>query len=491
MIETDRALDRDTRRILQKECGPRLQGPIQASARGIAATIERFDPELVLIDASPDWNPAVFPTNKFRESHPLLPVVLLGSPEDTHFERKVLQTGADGWLLKPPRPQELRLLTSLLPKRRGLREVTLNRMRTDALNTLAVAVGKDLFNLLETVEDRLEDLQAAPGSDGASSASLVQALRAACSAKSLSEQILSLAREIKLDPKPLDLAEIVEGAWSRTLQDHRAVAVDVALGPSLHPVHGDRQALEQALKNLLRWAKASTKEPGTVRVRVENALFPYPGVGSDAAFLPAPCVRIEIEGAGALQASEDSWTSRFALLKVQRLVQAHGGFVQVARPNSNTSAVTLYLPVSTAHKEAAKPEPQSQEGIKGRVLVMDDEPALRQLAQAVMKHMGLECDTAAHGEEALSLYKRALDMDRRYDLVVLDLTVRGGVGGISTMAQLLEIDPQAKAIIYTGYSEDPILENYQLYGFKGALRKPYAVQEMVEMVRRILGRNIH
>jgi len=99
--------------------------------------------------------------------------------------------------------------------------------------------------------------------------------------------------------------------------------------------------------------------------------------------------------------------------------------------------------------------------------------------------MGYEAEYSKNGEEAIALYKKAMESRRPFNTVILDLTVRGGMGGKETMKRLLEIDPKVEAVISSGYSNDPIMLEYREYGFKGALAKPFQISQLVEIVSTV------
>jgi len=118
---------------------------------------------------------------------------------------------------------------------------------------------------------------------------------------------------------------------------------------------------------------------------------------------------------------------------------------------------------------------------------MDDEEIVRDVVVAVLEELGYEVETAKDGEEAVAVYRRAQEEGRTIDAVILDLTVPGGVGGKGTLAALKEIDPNVKAIVSSGYSDDPIMADFRGYGFSGVVKKPFQVQELARVLNTVLG----
>jgi len=117
---------------------------------------------------------------------------------------------------------------------------------------------------------------------------------------------------------------------------------------------------------------------------------------------------------------------------------------------------------------------------------MDDEEEVREVAEGILKTIGCEITQAKDGEEALELYLKASEMGRPFDVVMLDLTVSGGMGGKETIKKLMEIDKNVKAIVSTGYSNDPVMTKYRKFGFLGALNKPYKLQELSELLDAVI-----
>lgn len=122
----------------------------------------------------------------------------------------------------------------------------------------------------------------------------------------------------------------------------------------------------------------------------------------------------------------------------------------------------------------------------GRILVMDDEDMIRSVAVAILKHLGYMAETAEDGEKMLEMYQQASRLSNPYDAVIMDLTIPGGLGGEQAVKKLLEIDPEVKAIVSSGYSNDPILANYQTFGFSGVVVKPFTVEQLADALADVL-----
>ncbi len=153
-----------------------------------------------------------------------------------------------------------------------------------------------------------------------------------------------------------------------------------------------------------------------------------------------------------------------------------------SNPGKGTTFI-LYLP---ALAEKVKEVTSSFPFSRYRVLIMDDEAHVRKMERAFLTQLGYEVTETKDGREAIDSYKEALLSNNPFDLVILDLLVRQGLGGQLTIERLLKEDPSVRAIIASGYSDDPVIEHYKDYGFRGVLKKPFRFQEFEEMVKTVI-----
>lgn len=148
----------------------------------------------------------------------------------------------------------------------------------------------------------------------------------------------------------------------------------------------------------------------------------------------------------------------------------------------------IYLPAIVGEGRIASAVSSGEPALQrsARVLVMDDEEIIRNLSHELLGSLGHDVEVAKHGEEALEKYQSAMAAGRRFDIVILDLTVRGGMGGLATIQKLLLIDPAVKAVVSSGYSDDAAIASYEKLGFKAFLKKPYDIDALREVLSKTL-----
>ena len=170
------------------------------------------------------------------------------------------------------------------------------------------------------------------------------------------------------------------------------------------------------------------------------------------------------------------------------IIKKHDGHITVDSQAGIGATFNVYLPSSG--EEIWKKAEDARVDLQGRgkILVMDDEEMLRSLIRQMLNRMGYEVELANDGQEAIGLYRRAMEAGKPFDAVILDLTVPGAMGGKEAIGRLCEIDANVKAIVSSGYSIDPVMSHYDEYGFCGVVEKPYNIQKLSEALNQIFKR---
>ncbi len=180
--------------------------------------------------------------------------------------------------------------------------------------------------------------------------------------------------------------------------------------------------------------------------------------------------------------------SGIGLATAYSIIRRHGGAIEVESEANVGTTFFIYLPavLECEIESAVADSGESPAMGTGKVLVMDDDEAIRTVVKDLLTLLGYETAVAEDGTECIEMYEAAMEAEQPFSVVIMDLTVPGGMGGKEAIEQLREIDPEVKAIVSSGYSTDPIMSNYQQYGFKGIVAKPYNAFELSRALKEVI-----
>ena len=368
-----------------------------------------------------------------------------------------------------------------------------NQQRLESLGVLAGGIAHDLNNLMTTVMGNLG--LAADAVSDAEALGHLKAAEAACeSSKLLSSRFLAFAQGGAPVREPVDLDELVREAAAFALAGS-SLAWQWRGSAGLPAVDADPSQLLQLVSNLLINADQASAAGDVVELgAVARELVRGERVG----LAPGRYVVLSVRdhGEGIPTESIDrifdpyftlrSGGSGLGLATVYSIARAHGGRVEVSSRLGEGATFRVYLP---ATDEPARPRVRAEPQVPraaGRVLILDDEPAVLRVAQALLERAGYEVEGAEEGGSAVALFSEAHEAGRPFDAVVLDLTVRRGLGGEATVTLMRQVDPGLAAVVASGYSSDAVLSDPGRHGFDAAVAKPFGPSDLSAAVERAL-----
>ena len=371
--------------------------------------------------------------------------------------------------------------------------------RLESLGVLAGGIAHDFNNLLTVVIGNLSlaklDAKVAESVGG-----LLQEIEQAdFRARDLTQQLLTFAKGGNPVRTTVALPEIVREAAESMLHGS-SVRCEYELGPGLWHANVDRDQVAQTIQNLVLNAVEAMPGGGVIRISLTNEEI---ASGAHAALAAGRYLRVAVADSGEgikpdiLPRVFDPYFSTkkigggLGLATVYSIVKRHGGRIEVESTPGHGATFTLWLPAGETVTPTPPPSvpatiPADVPPHSARVLLMDDEEGVRRLGAALLLRMGLRVETVADGAAVVKEFSEARSAGQPYDLVILDLTIPGGMGGREAMEQIRKLDPRVPAIVSSGYSNDPVLADFARYGFQAMVPKPYEVSLLMETVKRLL-----
>jgi len=369
--------------------------------------------------------------------------------------------------------------------------------KLEAVGILAGGIAHDFNNILTVVLGNvsLAEGDIAPGNPVG--ARLLEAKRATLRARDLTLQLLTFAKGGEPVRATIDLPELLKESAGFALHGARARG-EFQIARDLWQVNADKGQVGQVVQNLVINAVQAMPEGGVVTISAGNVELPLATDGVPS-LPPGRYVHLSVADTGVGIAREHlakvfdpyfttkAQGSGLGLASAYSIVRKHEGQIVVESEPGKGTVFRLWLPaVSVSAPGPAKGATGSRSPFRARVLFMDDEPSIRSMAVIFMERLGYDCVVAIDGAEAVRKYQEAMDAGRKYEVVVMDLTVPGGMGGREAMEHLRQMDPGVCAIVSSGYSRDPVLANYQVHGFQAVLPKPYGLEQLTKVMRQAL-----
>ncbi len=372
----------------------------------------------------------------------------------------------------------------------------LKARKIESIGVLAGGIAHDFNNILAAILGNINLALFDPDLKDKTKKLLSEAEKASFRAKDLTQQLLTFAKGGEPVKEASSLENVIKDSANFVLHGDQ-VACRYDIPEDLWIVDIDKGQISQVIQNIVLNASHAMPGGGTVAICCENFLS-----GDDHAYpllKKGRFAKISIQDSGigmpanVVEKIFDPYFSTkhegsgLGLAITQSIINKHGGYIFVESSSGVGTTFTLYLPASEQEKvQSHKLEDHSKASVQAKILIMDDERMVQAVAEAMLVKLGHEVVLSANGEEAIKLYQESMTSGKCFDLVIMDLTIPGGMGGEDAVRGILDLNPKAKVIVSSGYSNDPIMANCADFGFCSAIVKPYQLQELSRVVGQIV-----
>jgi len=378
--------------------------------------------------------------------------------------------------------------------RKKMEEELLKAQKLESLGVLAGGIAHDFNNILVAIMGSFSLLRFVKSEDKFFEV-LSKAEKAANRAKDLTRQLLTFSKGEPFITKTSSISELLKDTTSFCLRGSK-VKHEFCLSNNLWPVEIDEGQISQVINNLIINADQAMPDGGIIRISTENVRI---RANEGLPLKEGKYVKISIKDQGIGISEEDlhkifdpyfttkSDGSGLGLAISYSIVNKHKGYIMAESKVGVETTFILFLPAS--EKEIFLVEKVVEEKLcfgQGKILVMDDDPDVRDTAGQMLTRLGYVVEFAKDGAEAIKLYKKAKESGQGFEAVISDLTIPGGMGAEEVIKKLHETDPEVKVIISSGYSNDRLITEYRQYGFTGVITKPYEIRGLGETLSEVI-----
>lgn len=367
--------------------------------------------------------------------------------------------------------------------------------KLESLGILAGGIAHDFNNILTAITGNisLAKMYAQPGLEVFDI--LTEAEKASLRAKNLTTQLLTFSKGGIPVKRLSSIPKLIKDSCSFALSGSK-IKCEISSPDNLWPVEIDEGQISQVIHHMIINAQQAMPEGGIIRVKAENitadAEHPLPLKGGKYLKISIKDHGIGISEEHLAKIFDPYFTTKqegsgLGLASAYSIIKKHDGHITAESKLGEGTTFYIYLPASEKKIPIVKDTGISSASRgKGKVLVMDDDDTVRLVVGRMLGQCGYEAEFAEDGDKAIDLYKKAKATGQPFDAVIMDLIIPAGMGGKEAIKRLIEIDPDIRAIVSSGYSDDPVLSNFKEYGFKDAMAKPYEIAELRQMLHKVI-----
>ena len=398
--------------------------------------------------------------------------------------------------LDPDKPAENATFTALdITDRRQLEEEQSKAAKLESIGLLAGGIAHDFNNILTVLIGNLGLAKLMFNEENSKLEEIfADSENAAMKAKDLTQQLLTFAKGGEPIKKASSLVKLIKDSADFALRGSNINFIN-RVANDLWPSEIDEGQISQVINNLIINANQAMPEGGDITISAENCV-----IGEDdwTSLNRGRYIKISIKDQG-IGIPENNLSKIFdpyfttkakgsglGLATSYSIIKRHGGLLSAESELSVGTTFNVYLPATNMEIDETTVNFSESSYLRGNILVMDDEEAINKVVSKMLTQIGHKVECVLNGSKAIAKYKEALENGSPFDVVILDLTIRGGMGGKETIKYLLEIDSEVKAIVSSGYSNDPMIADFKKFGFKNVVSKPYKIEDLKEALQNVL-----
>ena len=449
--------------------------------------------------------------HKATRNIPIIFVTAISKDEEHVF--KGYQAGAVDYLFKPLNHDillsKVKVFLKLYRQRvecERLQEEVQKSRNLESLGVLAGGIAHDFNNLLTTMYGYIELAQLLSGPESKVYQKLAQAVKAAKRARLLTQQLLTFSKGGGPVKERANVADLLAETTTLLLSGS-SIMVNMQIDAPLGEVEVDKGQINQVFQNMIINAKEAMANGGTLSIVAGNVFLKDQGECPSVADGEYVKITFRDDGPGIApdilgkvfdpyfsSKTKEGSGQGLGLSISHSIVKKHGGYIHAESRPGEGATFHIYLPMVARHQsdqvqetaEDSRPELMPDQTHK-RLLVMEDDESVASTLCEMLACLGYQTELARDGGQAIQLFRQARETRESFDAVILDLTIRGGEGGEKVLVKLREIDPAIKALVASGYADNHIMSNFQVYGFNGAISKPFTLNALAEEVKKIFG----
>ena len=373
----------------------------------------------------------------------------------------------------------------------------------ESIAALSGGIAHDYNNLLTVIIGNISLIQSYIEPEDMIYGLLDEALEASMTAKSLTQKLITFSRGGAPIMETASIAPVIKSATEFTLSGSN-IKCEFSIPDDLWLVQIDKTQIGHVIHNLVMNAREAMPGGGIIKVAAENVNVAAKSPGLEIGLEKGNYVKISItdQGIGISRENLDKIFDPYFSTKemgtqkgmglglsiCHSIIKKHNGYIVAESFAGPGASLHFYLPASeetiVTQKSSKIPEKEKLVLGKGRILVMDDEKMVIKITGHILNRLGYDASFSKDGAQAIKMYKKAMESGNPFDAVILDLTIRGGMGGKEAIKRLTEIDPNIKAIVSSGYSNSPVMTSYKDYGFIGVVAKPYSINELKSIMNK-------